>query len=86
MKHLHEMKWLSTELPKSIAGKFKEYCRDKHITYEASECFNLLKFEVFVNKKQAEGADDYIDLLISIKQIEEGKVVVKTMDELKEME
>ena len=68
MKYLKEMRWLSTELPKSIAGKFKEYCRDKHITYEASECFNLIHFEVFVTKKQAEEADDYIDLLTAIKQ------------------
>ena len=61
MNNLKEMKWLSTELPKETAGKFKEYLRDMHIKYESSECFDLIHFEVLVTQRQAELADAFID-------------------------
>lgn len=63
LHNLHKMKWLSTELPKEKSGRFKEFLRDNHIRYEASECFDLIHFEVFVTKAQAEDADSFIDAM-----------------------
>ena len=55
------MRWYSTELPKATAGLFKEYCRDMGITYEASECGNLIHFEVFMDETEKAMADNFIE-------------------------
>lgn len=55
------MKWVNTELPKTMADKFKGYLREHNITYEASECFNLIHFECFMNETQIIKANAFID-------------------------
>lgn len=54
-------RWVNTELPKETAGRFKEYCRDMHIKYETSECFNLIHFECYMNDEEIAKANDFID-------------------------
>lgn len=55
------MRWYSTELPKATAGRFKEYCRDMNITYEASEAGNLIHFECFMDEKERKLADEFLE-------------------------
>ena len=43
-------KWVNCELPKETAGRFKEYCRDMHIRYEASEC-EIAKANAFIDER-----------------------------------
>lgn len=38
---------VSCELPKETASRFKEYCRDMHIEYEPSECYNNIHFVLY---------------------------------------
>ena len=54
-------KWVNTELPKETAGRFKEYCRDMHIKFESSECYNLIHFECFMNEEEIIKANAFID-------------------------
>lgn len=53
-------RWLNVELPKATAGKFKEFCRDMHIKYEASEADNMIHFEVFVGEMEIVAANDFL--------------------------
>lgn len=53
--------WMSTELPTETAGRFKEYCRDMHLKYEASEAGDLIHFEVKCSVTEAADADEFID-------------------------
>lgn len=53
----------STELPREMAGKFKEYLRDMHIWHEASECGTLIHFEVRVTDEEFCKANQFIDTL-----------------------
>lgn len=53
--------WVNIELPKETAGRFKEYCRDMHITYETSECFNLIHFECDMTETEVEAANNFIN-------------------------
>ena len=55
------MKWVNTELPKEMADKFKAYCKKNNIIYEASECFNLIHFECFMDETQVIKANAFID-------------------------
>lgn len=54
---------VSTELPRETAGRFKEYLRDMHIWYEASECGNLIHFEVLATDEEICKANAFIDTL-----------------------
>jgi hypothetical protein len=54
-------KRVSCELPRETAGRFKEYCRDMHIKYEPSECFNLIHFECYMDDDEIVKADAFID-------------------------
>lgn len=74
--------WCNVELKPAEAKRFKEYCRDMHLQYETSEAGNLIHFEVNVNAEEAKAADEFLFLLDSMQQVEEGKVVTKTLDEL----
>ena len=56
-----EKRWLSTELPKDMAWKFKVWLRDNGIKFEPSEAGNLIHFEVFMDRDEAQRANDFID-------------------------
>ena len=53
-------RWVNTELPKETAGKFKEYCRDNGIRFEASECYNLIHFECYMTVSEVTDAMKFI--------------------------
>lgn len=55
--------WYSTELEKELAGRFKEYCRDMHLTYETSEVGNLIHFEVYASESQMINANGFLNTL-----------------------
>ena len=55
--------WYSTELEKELAGRFKEYCRDMHLQYEASEADNLIHFEVYATESQMMNANGFLNTL-----------------------
>ena len=57
----HNMRWVNTELPKGTANRFKEYLRDNHIQYEASEADNLIHFECYMSETQISNANAFID-------------------------
>lgn len=54
-------KRVNCELPRETAGRFKEYCRDMHIQFEASECYNLIHFECMMTETEIEKANQFID-------------------------
>ena len=56
-----EKRWLSTELPKDMAWNFKVWLRDNGIKFEPSEAGNLIHFEVFMDRDEAQRANDFID-------------------------
>ena len=56
-----EKKKLTTELPKEMAGRFKEWCRDMHIEYHPSECYNLIHFVCYMTEEQRIAADEFVD-------------------------
>ena len=53
----------NVELEKSVAGRFKEYCRDMHLTFETSEVGELIHFEVLVNEEEKRKANEFLDTL-----------------------
>lgn len=57
-----ERKWLSVEFTKDEATSFKAELDSVGIKYESSECFNLIHFEVFVNKEEQAFIDTYLDI------------------------
>ena len=53
---------VSCELSKETASRFKEYCRDMHIEYEPSECYNNIHFVLYnVTQEQVDKANKFID-------------------------
>lgn len=56
-------RWARTQLSKEDAKRFKEYCRDKHLQYEASEAYNLIHFEVYVNQIEERDCNDFLRFL-----------------------
>lgn len=57
------MKWVNTELPKKNSRTFKEYLRDMHIRFEASECGDLIHFECYMSQDEISKANAFIDSL-----------------------
>lgn len=55
-------KWCNCDLPKNVAGRFKEFCRDFHLKYETSENGDDIHFEVLVNEKEFRQANAFIDV------------------------
>ena len=53
----------NVELPKNIAGRFKEYCRDMHLKFEPSEAGEYIHFEVLVNDEELRNANEFLDSL-----------------------
>lgn len=41
--------WVRCDIPKETAGRFKEYLRDNHITYEPSENGKDIHFECLMS-------------------------------------
>lgn len=41
--------WKSVELEKAKADKLRKFLKGKGIRYEASECYNLIHFEILCN-------------------------------------
>lgn len=58
-----EEKYVSTELSHTDANKFAEFLHKAGIYYEASECGNLIHFEVEANKNEMEVCNDFLDTL-----------------------
>ncbi|SDN31326.1 hypothetical protein SAMN04490370_11656 [Eubacterium ruminantium] len=56
----HMKRWVNVELAKETAGRFKEYCRDYHIKFETSDCFNLIHFECLMDDMEIAKANDFI--------------------------
>jgi len=52
--------WYNVELAKETAGRFKEYLRDNHITYEPSENGNDIHFECLMSIDEQIAANDFI--------------------------
>ena len=53
----------NVELPKDIAGRFKEYCRDMHLKFEPSEAGDCIHFEVLVNEVELHNANEFLNSL-----------------------
>ena len=54
----------NVELKKSIAGRFKEYCRDMHINFETSDAgYGYTHFEVLVNDEELRNANEFLNNL-----------------------
>lgn len=56
-----ERTWLSAEMDKDLAEKFKGYLRELGLKYEPSEVGNLVHFEVHVTHEEAKVANEWID-------------------------
>lgn len=56
-----ERTWLSAEMDKDLAEKFKGYLREIGLKYESSEAGNLIHFEVYMNQKEMTEANDWIN-------------------------
>ena len=54
-------KWLNTELTKDEAEMLKEFLKDNAIEYEASECYDMVHFEINVNEYEKEAINGFID-------------------------
>ena len=52
--------WYNVELAKETAGRFKEYLRDMHLKYEASECGDLIHFECLMSIDEQIAANAFI--------------------------
>lgn len=57
-----EKKWCRCDLPKEVAGRFKEFCRDFHLKFETSENGDDIHFEVLVSEKEMKMANAFIDV------------------------
>lgn len=56
-----ERTWLSAEMDKDLAEKFKGYLREIGLKYESSEAGNLIHFEVHVTHEEAKAVNEWID-------------------------
>lgn len=57
-----EKKWCRCDLPKEVAGRFKEFCRDFHLKFETSENGNDIHFEVLCTEKEMRMANAFISV------------------------
>ena len=57
----NERRYKSVELYPVLAGRFSEVCRDYHITFEPSQCFNMVHFEVLVNDEETALLNDWLN-------------------------
>ena len=55
--------YVSTELPKEHADKFRMYLKDNGIHYEPSECGNLIHFQCLMTEGEVIEANSYIDMI-----------------------
>lgn len=53
--------WLNTALTKEEAEIFKAFLDENGIEYEASECYDMIHFEVNVNDYERIAIDEFID-------------------------
>lgn len=53
--------WKNVELEKSEYEKFRTYLKEKNICYEPSACFNLVHVELFVDDKETEMLQQFLD-------------------------
>lgn len=54
-------KWLNTEVTKEEAEMLKDFLKDNEIEYEASECYDMVHFEINVNEYEKEAINEFID-------------------------
>ncbi len=54
-------RWVNTELPRETAGRFKEFLRDMHIRFEASEAGNLIHFECLMYDLEIVAANEFLE-------------------------
>ena len=55
--------WKNVELEREDAEKLKVFLKRSKITYEPSECFNLIHFELYVNSFETQLVDEFLDRL-----------------------
>ena len=61
MKYSTKQSYKSVELPRESAEDFKRYLKDNAIHYEASECYNLIHFEVLVDEYEEKECNQYLE-------------------------
>lgn len=54
-------KCVRCDLPKSVSGRFKEYCRDMGISYEPSENGDDIHFECWMTDDEISSANKFIN-------------------------
>lgn len=58
-----QCQWKNVELNRRDAEEFKKFLRRREIEYEASECYNLIHFEVYLTDEEAEECDKFLEEL-----------------------
>lgn len=58
MKHFYNV-----ELNKEKAEKLKVYLKENGIYFEPSSCYNLIHFEIKVDKEELEKVNDFLENL-----------------------
>lgn len=53
--------WLNTEVTREESETFKDFLEENGIEYEASECYDMIHFEVNVNDYERNAINDFID-------------------------
>lgn len=58
-----EKKWLSINLDRVKADALRAFLKMAHIKYEASENWNLIHFEIFVDNDERKRCDEFLEVL-----------------------
>lgn len=58
-----EKKWLSINLDRAKADALRAFLKMAHIKYEASENWNLIHFEVFVDNDERKRCNEFLEVL-----------------------
>lgn len=57
------MKWYSVELDQNNADKLKAFLRAEEIYFEPSSCYNLIHFEIRMDREKEKKVEDFLDTL-----------------------
>ena len=60
MKDWYKKVWVSCDLPKETAGRFKEYLRDNQITFKTSKNGYHIHFKCLMDIYEQIAANDFI--------------------------
>ena len=56
-------KWVNCELSQKEAEAFSAFLKKHGFKYEASSCYNLVHFEIFLNKEEVAICQEFLDTL-----------------------